>query len=220
MTRKNAAYVSGIVVSLMLLLSAYAWIRLPDNVKIATHFGLSGNANGYGGKVQGLLLLPLLALGIAVLLYFLPYIEPRRENLLRSAAALAALTMGVVILLGLLHASIVARALGKPVPINLVVGGGVGILFMVIGNYMGKFRSNYLAGIRTPWTLTSDLSWNRTHRLGGRLFFILGLVLVATSWTSLAPLIILAGAIGIVVVCTVYSYLVWRGDPNRVARLA
>jgi uncharacterized membrane protein len=74
MTRRNANIVSAIVVAMMLALSAYAWTVLPADARIPTHFGLNGNANAYGGKLQALLLVPLLTAGIAAVLYYLPYV--------------------------------------------------------------------------------------------------------------------------------------------------
>ena len=72
----------------------------------------------------------------------------------------------------------VAAALGSDIDMSLVALVGTGVVFVVIGNYLPKVRPNYMMGIRTPWTLTSDLSWDRTHRLGGRLFVLEGIVFI------------------------------------------
>ena len=87
---------------------------------------------------------------------------------------------------------------------------------MLMGNYMGKIRSNFTFGVRTPWTLTSELSWNKTHRLIGRLFFATGLLTLIAALIGLESWVvgfILAGTFGSLIVAMVYSYIVWRNDP-------
>lgn len=98
-----------------------------------------------------------------------------------------------------------------------LVVSGVVLLAMLMENYLGKVRSNFFFGIRTPWTLSSELSWGKTHRLGGRLFVFLGLVLaVGTMVKGPGILPLLAPALlTLVVALAGYSYLVWRNDPNK-----
>jgi uncharacterized membrane protein len=94
-----------------------------------------------------------------------------------------------------------------------------GALFVVIGNYLPKTRPNYLLGIRTPWTLTSDLSWTRTHRVGGRLFMLEGAILVASGLLDVgsgALLGLIIGGLALIVgIMFAYSYVVWKDDPAR-----
>ena len=118
----------------------------------------------------------------------------------------------------------ILTALGHPVSMNAWMGVSVGLLFAVIGNYFGKIRSNFFFGIRTPWTLASERSWNRTHRIGGRLFMAMGFFLVvfalipslsAYSWIAMV------GGIGIIVpVVFLYSYRTWKSDPDRSPQVA
>ena len=89
---------------------------------------------------------------------------------------------------------------------------------MVVGNYLGKMRSDFFFGIRTPSTLSSELSWNRTHRLGGKLMIALGALVAAAAafptvlvWLA----VLLAGTAFLVAVVFVYSYRLWRDDPAR-----
>ena len=116
------------------------------------------------------------------------------------------------------HAATISSLLGfiQVNPINLV-SLFLALLLIVIGNYLGKVRSNFLFGIRTPWTLSSDLSWNKTHRLGGKLFVLAGIVgLIGQVVPGDNALFILLGTmIPAVILMVVYSYLVWRDDPDR-----
>ena len=117
---------------------------------------MDGQVDGYAPKTIGLLMLPLIAAGVAALLAVIPRVEPRRANLERSGKAYGAIWVGVMTLFGLVHLLTVAVALGATVDMPRLILIGVGALFVVIGNYLPKVRPNYLMGIRTPWTLTSD----------------------------------------------------------------
>lgn len=219
MNRLTFAIFSTVVVAGLLALSAWAWFQLPADAEIPIHWGADGQADGYAPKTIGLFLMPLLTAGVAVLFWLIPVIEPRRAHIEKSGKAFGAMAIGVVILLAAIDVLTVAAALGADLDMTLVVFVGIGALFIVIGNYLPKVRSNYLVGIRTPWTLTSERSWDRTHRLGGRLFMLEGIVLVLLGLIR-PPSGILIGTIvgGIVILLVVlfgYSYRVWKTDPAR-----
>jgi len=93
----------------------------------------------------------------------------------------------------------------------------VGLVFVVIGSYMGKIRSNYFFGIRTPWTLSSELSWNKTHQLGGKLFVVQGFLFMAGAsvFTGKVWVYLLVGSsLVLAAVLMIYSYFIWKGDPE------
>ena len=184
MNRRPMILYSGAVVGAMTLVSAWAWTQLPAGAQIPIHWGFDGTVDGYAPKEVGLLLLPLLTAGLAGLLAMIPRFEPRRANLERSGKAYGATWVVIVSLLGAIHVLAVAVALGAGLDVTRLILIAVGVVFGVIGNYLPKVRPNYLMGIRTPWTLASDLSWVRTHRLGGRLFVVEGLVLIALGAVS------------------------------------
>ncbi len=112
-----------------------------------------------------------------------------------------------------------AVALGAELDLTRIVFVGTGVLFVVIGNYLPKVRPNYMMGIRTPWTLTSDVAWTRTHRLGGRVFVIEGIVIAILGLIGIDGMTlvwVMLGAIGILLVVTfAYSYQVWKTDPEK-----
>jgi uncharacterized membrane protein len=210
--------VGGALVLAMLAVSAWAWPQIPADAQVPVHWGVDGRPDGYGPKWLGLLSIPALSLGIVALLAVIPRFEPRRRNLERSATAYVAIGIAIVTFLAALHVFAVASALGSDVDISAIALFGAGALFIVIGNFLGKTRSNWFFGIRTPWTLSSERSWTLTHRLGGWLFVGLGgLVLVATILvgTSVAIWLMLGGILLSVVGLFAYSYLVWRDDPAR-----
>lgn len=209
---------SGAILLLMLILSGWAWMQIPADQKIPVHWGVSGKPDRFGGKFEGLFVLPLTTVGLIALFALLPRIEPRKMNLERSRRPYVIIWVGTLGVLTVVHAVTVLSALGRNIAVHVVVSVVVGVLFMIIGNYMGKVRSNFFVGIRTPWTLSSELSWNRTNRLGGWLFVVWGLGIVLSAVIgkpSLTYRVILAGAGVLIVVTTIYSYLVWRADPDK-----
>jgi len=207
------------IVGAMLLLSAWAWVVLPADARVPIHWGAEGGPDGWADKTVGLLLPPAIAAAVATLFALIPRFEPRRANLERSGTSYRAIWLGVLVLLAGVHVVAVGVALGASLDVSRLVIAGVGILFVVIGNYLPKVRPNYLMGIRAPWTLSSDLAWTRTHRLGGRLFVAEGVALAllglaGVSGTILAVSLIAAIAV-LLVVLFGYSYQVWKTDPDR-----
>lgn len=210
---------SAVIVGLMLAVGSYGWIRLPADAQVPIHWGPTGAVDGYADKTLGLFLLPLIAVGLTAMFWVIPRVEPRRTNLQRSGKAFVAIWMATLLLLGALQVMTVAVALGAAIDVTQLVMIGTGGVFVVMGNYLPKVRPNYLVGIRTPWTLTSDLSWARTHRLGGRLFVIAGVVLIGLGVVGVAPevlvTVLIGGLVALLVVVFAYSYRVWKLDPER-----
>lgn len=219
MNRRGLIAFSSVVVGAMLLLSAWAWLQLPADAEVPIHWGADGQVDGYASKTLGLFLLPLLTAGVAALFWVIPVIEPRRANIAKSGKAYAAIWVAVVLMLAAIDVVAVAAAMGADLDMSLIAFVSTGALFIVIGNYLPKVRPNYMMGIRTPWTLTSDLSWDRTHRVGGRLFVLEGLVFILVGLVRPAPealAVILIGGIAVMVVFVVaYSYRVWKIDPAK-----
>ncbi|MBU6296919.1 MAG: SdpI family protein [Alphaproteobacteria bacterium] len=218
MTIRWPLMMSLVVVAAMAALSAWAWPLVPDAARIAVHFDMNGAANGFAGKQKALTVLPILALGLTVLLSIIPRIEPRRFNLAASAKFYKAAWIGGIVTVAVAHAGIVLGALHAPVNASHLILPVIAVLFMVIGNYMGKTRSNFFAGIRTPWTLSSEYSWEKTHRLTGRLFMLLGaatLVAAITVSAKAAGEIMTGGILASALVGAVASYVFWRRDPLR-----
>ncbi len=213
-TLRRDAPAIAILIS-MALASAWAWTRVPDRLPI--HWGIDGAPDGWGGRAAGLLLLPATALGLWVLFLLLPRFDPRRANYAGFAGPYALLRTGILAFLALLHGVAIAAALGAPVNMGSVAANGIGLLFMLLGGVMGRIRPNWFVGIRTPWTLTSERAWSRTHRVGGWAFGVLGVGVVLGGRVSprAGYTVMIGGIVAITAFSFVYSYLVWRGDPDR-----
>jgi uncharacterized membrane protein len=219
MDRRNLAIFSAVVIAAMMLLGVWAWLQLPATAQIPIHWGADGQPNGYAPKTVGLFLLPLITLGVAAVFWAIPVIEPRQANILKSGKAYQAIWAGTLVLLAVIDLVTTAMALGATFDIILIVFVAVGALFIVIGNYLPKVRPNYMVGIRTPWTLTSDLSWDRTHRIGGRLFVLEGILFIVLGLVRPASgtliVVLIGGIVFMLVILFAYSYRVWKTDPGR-----
>jgi uncharacterized membrane protein len=204
------------LIAAMFIAADVVWPYAPQ--RMPTHWNLQGEVDGYGGKFVGLLLLPLVSLGLYALFLLLPLLDPGRANYRSFAAAYNVIRIAIMALLASLYAVTVAAALGAGVDVGMVVSLGIGVLFLVLGNVMGKIRPNWFVGVRTPWTLSSRLSWNKTHRLAGWIFIALGPLLAASGifrapWFFVGTLAIAGVALAWLVV---YSYLIYRTDPERI----
>ncbi|GAA3150895.1 hypothetical protein GCM10010466_47510 [Planomonospora alba] len=202
-------------------LSAWGWSTIPDGARIPMHWNAAGEVDRYGTKAEALLTPPLIMIGICVLMAVLPLVLPRRKGLAGSARAYTAAWLGVLVLITGLHAAGIVNAAGGGIPTPRVVLAGVGLLLVVLGNYLPKTRANWAVGVRTPWTLQSERSWRRTHRLAGWLFAGFGLVLLAFAFLlplpAVAPVVV-GGAVACGVVPAAYSWWVWRDDPDAGGR--
>lgn len=215
---RRAGVIYVLVVALLLLLSAFAWIWLPAGAKVPVEWDPNSEPIRYGSKVEALLTGPAITVGLGAILVLILVIEPRQLNLKRSAKAIAAVWLSILALLTVSHIAVVILVLGKPVNLQIVLCVAMGLMFMVMGNYMGKLRSNFFIGFRTPWTLSSERSWNKTQRLGGWLLVLFGMAVIPASiFLQQAPLItfLLVGVAIIAAIGTVYSYIVWRNDPHK-----
>jgi uncharacterized membrane protein len=211
---------SATALAAMLALSAWAWGELPAGGRVPVHFGLDGQPDHFGGRGGALLTVPLAALLVAGLLALVPRVEPRALHLASSRKAYVATWISLMALLAGVHGVLVWSALGHAVDVLRCVSLGVGAFLAVIGNYTTKLRSNWVIGIRTPWTLSSELAWTRTHRVGGRLFFLVGLATIVAALAAsggAAIVTAVAGAIGAGLFLLGYSHHVWSRDPEKQA---
>jgi uncharacterized membrane protein len=171
------------------------------------HWNLAGQADRSADKWLAF----ALVVGVYLLLAFLPRLDPGRANYAQFAGAYRTVRLAVLTLLAVLTGS---AALG--VRSDGLVHVVIGAMLVVIGSVMGKIRPNWFAGIRTPWTLTSKRSWLKTHRLGGWLFIIWGLIEVAVGlFVPGERRVTVACLVVVVATLFVYSYRVWRDDPDR-----
>lgn len=166
---------------------------------------------------MGLLLLPLMALGTYLLTLFLPRIDPGRENYSKFWREYAVVRFGIVAVLAAVYGIVHASIRGISVKVESVVPLIIGLLFVLIGLVSPRIKPNWFIGIRTPWTLSSRKSWERTHRLGGWAFVISGILMAFLAIVlpvGASPLVLVVPILPIVITVA-YSYFVWRDDEER-----
>ena len=193
------------VILLPILAGLLLWNRLPE--RIPAHWGLGGEVDGWNGKGFAVFAMPLMMLGLQLLCFFVTASDPKRSNIRRKFFTLV---LWIIPVLSVLTSSIsYAAALGVQLPVDRIVPGFMGLMLVIIGNYMPKFQQSYTLGIKLPWTLNSEENWNRTHRFGGRIWAAGGLGVILSSLLGWS-LVSLAIFLVIVLAPTIYSYVLFR----------
>lgn len=207
-----ATLLAVLIIIVQILVSIVTYPFMPDSVP--SHWDASGQVNGYLPKLVNALLYPLLSIGIYALVRVLMTIGPRLgyQNQRKASIGIINLILdGVLLFMLIVQLTTTAVALGVPIDLTFVICLSISVLFIFLGNYMGKLRRNFWAGIRTPWTLASDVVWERTHRLGGWLFVLAGLLGVIMSFIPALRLWGLMVVIFIIVIAlVVYSYVIYQ----------
>lgn len=190
-------------------LGVYFYPSLPDKVPI--HWNASGQINGYGNKLFGAFGLPAINLGMYIMFLALPKIDPSKKNYPNFKSTYQFLKyLLIIFFLGMqLMTLLIATGVvvNKPMFIQIMVS----LLFILLGNVMGRIKHNYFIGIRTPWTLASEEVWRKTHRLAAPLWVIGGILNILLAFTGAlngVGFIIILSVIAIVPIA--YSYLVYR----------
>ena len=209
---------SFVSLAAMAALTAYGWVSLPDDGQFAVHWSASGEVNRYAGKLEALLGLPALGVGLTVMFAFLPQIAPRRQNLEQSSGLYVSGWIGGMAILACAHAFIVFTALSGGEPQLGWIMVPLSLLLIVVGNFMTKSRSNWFAGIKTPWTLSSEHSWAVTHRFGGYGFVLIGVLSLIAMPLFELDRVLIGTVIALLVVAgasVVVSIFAWKNDPDR-----
>jgi len=195
--------------------SIWAYPSLPE--RVATHWGLSGRADGWSPKSVMVVVFPAVMLGLGLLLTVLPKIDPRQKEVAAHAKTYFLLINVILVFMAGIQVLLVGVNLGWPIEIPMLIPVGVGLLLMVIGNLMPRMRPNWFMGIRTPWTLASEVVWRKTHRLGGYCFMLMGLLMVLIGFVATPDgLPYMVGVvIALAVIPLVYSYFAWRQEQER-----
>ena len=210
--------VNLLFITAMFAISIWTWQQLPPDAQIPTRFDFDGTPTTYMGKMAGLLLSPTIALAIAITDLILPKIEPNQDNIRRSSKAYNVFSIAIIIFFAIVHATIVLSALDKAIDTTNIISIALGGFMVIIGNYFSKIRRNYSFGFRTPWTLSSDLAWHKTHRWAGWLTVIHGLAFIVVglfSSTTFLVVTLISFSVVSIIVLPIYSYLLWKSDSNR-----
>lgn len=206
-----------IIVLLMLVIGTAAglllWNRLPD--QMASHWDINDQVNGYMPKVWGIFLMPLIVLGMSVLFLAIPSIDPLKANIAKFRETFNVFIVLIVAFMLYIHGLTLAWSLGYTnFKMSTSMLPAMGLLFIFIGLMLRKAKRNFFIGIRTPWTLSSDTVWDKTHQLGAVLFIASGVLAfiggifggMLAFWFMFVPLI------GSTIFLLIYSYFLYQQE--------
>ncbi len=204
-----------VIAAVAVAMSIWAYPQLPPTV--ATHWSLNGTPDGYSSRLWALAIIPVMLVIMTVIFNVLPKIDPRHENYVKFLSSYWLIANAVIVFLLVAHGLIIAAGLGFSIKIDRLMPLGIGLLFVFLGNFLTRVEPNWFVGIRTPWTLSSDTVWRRTHRTGGWVFVIGGLVLASTALLPRAaflPLLI-ATIVIMPAIPIVQSYVLWKREQGE-----
>jgi uncharacterized membrane protein len=200
------------------LFSLAVYPRLPDQVPI--HWGLSGEPDRFGSRVEAAFLMPALMIAVLAIMNWFPSRDPRAANIAKFRAAYDTVVTGTIALMTVIHVLALGSALGWHVNMPKVVLVSLGVLFILLGNLLPLVRSNFIIGIRTPWTLSSETVWTRTHRVGGYAMVAAGVITIVAGLVAqpVGFVVALASLVISALVPVIYSYILWsreHGGPSK-----
>jgi len=224
---RNGLLITAGAVAAGVAISAATTVALPATGEFPVHWGADGAPDRWAdraGAVRYLWAMPLITLAVGLVLATVPAIDPRKGNIETGRRGYVAVWLGMMVLLTCVHGGVALQMLhagdnagGSGEMVRWVIAA-TAVLMIVIGNYLPKTRSSFFFGIRTPWTLSSDTAWEKTHRVAGPLFMAagaLGLVGAFTLngiWLAFQLSVLVIGA---ALISAIYSYFAWRHAPDR-----
>ncbi|MDD5291234.1 MAG: SdpI family protein [Patescibacteria group bacterium] len=197
-----------LILAATIISSFYFYAGFPE--RVPTHWDFAGQVNGWGSRSFAFII-P----GVMVIMYLLfmvlPFLDPKKEKYSQFKKVYHILKDVILLFMAVIYLATSLNALGYNLPIGIIIPVGVGLLFIIIGNYMKEIKSNWFVGIRTPWTLSSEEVWEKTHRFGGKAFMISGFLIALDSFLPISwrlPVFIVA-IILVVFGTIIYSYIVY-----------
>ena len=200
--------ITTVLTLLPILFGLAVYGRLPDEMPV--HWNGAGEVDGYGSKAMAVFGMPAFLALVNVACQFITLTDPKHDNTEGKVRTLVFWLIPVISIV--MNSVCLLVGLGEEISVERIAPLLVGIIFLIIGNYMPKVKQNYTIGIKVPWTLNSEENWRRTHRLGGWMFMLCGVammlsaVIAAEFFLGLMLGIILAAAI----VPMIYSYILYR----------
>ncbi|MBO8159895.1 SdpI family protein [Thermosyntropha sp.] len=198
-------FMAGLFIAAFLL-----YPHLPEQVP--RHWNLRGEVDAYySRRLYGAFCMPVTTLVLYLMLIILPRLDPKKENYSRFAGAYTFIRWMMVLFFGVFYGVTILAALGYNLNMAMVIKIMTALVFIMIGNFMGQFRHNYFVGIKTPWTLADEQVWQKTHRLGAKVWVIGGLFCLASAFVNggLGMIIFLIAVTVMAGLPVIYSYLIF-----------
>jgi len=202
------------VIGAMLFAGLLVYPSAPETIPV--HWNASGQADGFGPKLLGLFAIPVFVLFLYAMFAAIPFLDPYKKNFQQFKNEYFCLKLGIILFFACLYAGMLYYSLVGQFNFNYLMIPLLAGLFYLLGVLMPRFKRNFFVGIRTPWTLASETVWDKTHKVGGRLF-------KAAAFLSLAGLLFGDSAVWVAIasilvaslVTVVYSFLKFRKEERR-----
>lgn len=196
---------SSIIILLPAVVGAYFWSALPQ--QLPTHWGIDGLPNAWSSRLIAVFVMPLVVLALHWIGVLVTAADPRNKNQTEKAKGLVFWICPFISLL--VGAMIYASAFGVEFGIFPFTIVGMGLMFVVFGNYMPKCKQNSTLGIRVKWTLENEENWHASHRFGGKVWVIGGMLLMLCAFLpeSILPFVLTVSILILAFVPVVYSYI-------------
>lgn len=204
-----------LILFLAVVMSFWSYPLLPDLV--ISHWNFAGQADGWSSRQFHSILFPGILFGLYLMFNLLPKFDPQAKRYQDFAQAYLIMRNAIMFIFLVVFVVTTLVNLSYPINVGVTVSGAIGLLMIVLGNYFGKLKRNYFIGIKNPWTLSSENVWNKTHRLGGRLFIVWGLGLVVAPWLkpSFSFVILFGGLIILLSWLMIYSYSLYKKERKQ-----
>ncbi|MEN4006646.1 MAG: SdpI family protein [Methanobacteriaceae archaeon] len=208
--RKSEIFTLGIIL-LSFIVSIYFYPQMPE--EIASHWDLEGQVVGYLPKFEGLFFMPFTLIGLALLFLAIPKIDPLKTNIEEFRKYYDGFIILFFIFMLSIHFHVILWNLGIKINPNMLLSIGFGLLFFYSGILCENAKRNWFIGIRTPWTLSSDRVWDKTHKIGGKLFKIAGVIsFVGVLFPNYALFFIFIPIISVAAYTIIYSYAEYQKE--------
>jgi len=204
-------------VFLSFVLAAYFYFSCPQlPEEMASHWNTRGEVDGYISKFWGLFLMPLVALGCFLLFIFLPKIDPLKKNVEKFRKYFDIFILIIILFLLYIYLLTVFWNFGFRFNIIRLMAPAMGFLFFYCGILIKNAKRNWFIGIKTPWTLSSDKVWDKTHKLGGKLFKIIGIIsFLGVIFPNYFVWLILVPTLVITLFILFYSYFEYQKETKQ-----
>ena len=206
---RKTLIITTILILLPMLAGIILWNQLPQ--QFPTHFNAAGEVDGWSSKAFGVFGLPLILVAFQWLCVVGSLkMDPKAENLQGKMFSLVLWIIPVLSVV--MNALVYCTAMGMDMKVQVIVPLLVGLLLVIIGNWLPKCKPTWTLGIKLPWTLADEDNWNHTHRFAGPIWVAGGMVIMLCALIGGALLWVMPAALAAMVLApTVYSYLLFKG---------
>jgi len=205
MNRKKMILLTSFLVLIPMIVGLILWNKLPEEIPI--HFNSAGEPDNYSSKAFAVFFIPLFLWVMHLLTGFIILADPKKQNIHDKVFLLSLYIVPSAAVFGALV--MYTGALGLPVSINMLGNLFVGIVFIVVGNYLPKTRQNYTIGIKIPWALNDAANWNKTHHFAGIIWIICGAILIINAFLDIIWIVPVAIAVA-ALLPTIYSFILYK----------